>query len=138
VEDGLVDEVVEIKEGDRALSVEGKGSRLPLDQGGEVVHAMGAGGELRSHVLGFGDHETLLVVEGVGYPICSKGKVRVRQGSGCTQPMLGCWFAGAFPRWLEQRAGLEIDRRLSGGWNTIIKRRKRQYFVAIVAVDMSD
>jgi hypothetical protein len=30
----------------------GKGWRLPLDQGGEVVHAMGAGGgELRGHVL---------------------------------------------------------------------------------------
>jgi len=30
--------------------MEGKGSRLPLDQGGEVVHAMRAGRELtRSH-----------------------------------------------------------------------------------------
>lgn len=65
--DGLVDGVVEFKEGDRALSVEREGNRLPLDQGGEVVHAMSGGRELRGHVLGFDDHETLLVMEGVGY-----------------------------------------------------------------------
>jgi hypothetical protein len=67
VVNGQLDGVVEIKEGDRALSGEREGSRLPLDQGGEVVHAMSGGRELRSHVLGFGDHETLLVMEGVGY-----------------------------------------------------------------------
>jgi hypothetical protein len=116
----VADWVVEIKERDRALGVGGvfrKRSGLPLDQGGEVVHAMSAGRELsRSHVLGFGDHETLAQV---GSPICSlvkQGKVWVAGRCYCTQPM----FLGSrllcccFPA-LAGTAGLEIDRRLRRG-----------------------
>jgi hypothetical protein len=59
------------------VGVAGKGRRLPLDQGGEVVHAMCAGGELRGHVLG------LAVTRLDEIRIWLKGKARFRQGGGC-------------------------------------------------------
>jgi hypothetical protein len=98
--------------------VGGKGSRLPLDEGGEVVHALCAGGELRSHVLALAGQVTRRgsswKVSDMRYALQGKGEARFRQGSGCCWLVAArnrCCFADAFPRWLEQRAW---DRQLRG------------------------
>jgi hypothetical protein len=67
--------------------------RLPLDQGGEVVHAMSAGREFRGHVLALA--VTRRDEAQVGrYPISDYAS-KVRHGLGLQGPVVAaCWLAG--------------------------------------------
>jgi hypothetical protein len=83
-------------------------SRLPLDQGGEVVHAMSAGREFRGHVLA-------LAVTRFDEGYASK----VRHGLGKVVAAAAARNRCCFPA-LAGTAGLAPgDRQLRGMWNSV-------------------